>query len=196
MLNKDINYIVSGLERSGTSLMMQMLHKGGLSVAFDNLRPADEHNPRGYYELAGGKIISRLINGDFDIQLYKGHIIKVTAYGLKFLPKSNYSILYMIRDIGEILKSMKKMGANVTEGGKDRVLLDKLNIFSLELMRSRDDMKHIKIKYRDLIGNPKREMERVSHFLGVTFNIDAAIKAVDESLYRNRSPIQEGLVLD
>ena len=50
MLDNEINYIVSGLERSGTSLMMQMLHKGGLPVAFDDLRTADEHNPRGYYE--------------------------------------------------------------------------------------------------------------------------------------------------
>jgi hypothetical protein len=193
MLNKDINYIVSGLERSGTSLMMQILHGGGLLVAFDNLRPADEHNPRGYYELAGGKIINRLIKGDFDIQLYKGRIIKVTAYGLKFLPKSNYRILYMIRDTEEILKSMKKMGADVTEGGEDGVLLDKLNMFSLELMRGRDDMKHIKIKYRDLISNPREEMERVSQFLGVAFDTNAAIKAVDKSLYRNRSSIQESL---
>jgi hypothetical protein len=171
--------------------MMQMLHRGGLLVAFDNLRPADEHNPRGYYELAGGKIISRLIKGDFDIQLYKGRIIKVTAYGLKFLPKSNYRIMYMIRDTEEILKSMKKMGADVTEGGEDGVLLDKLNMFSLELMQGRDDMKHIEIKYCDLIGNPRGEMERVSHFLGLPFDINAAIKAVDKSLYRNRSSIQE-----
>jgi hypothetical protein len=191
MLNRDINYIVSGLERSGTSLMMQMLHRGGLLVAFDNLRSADEHNPRGYYELAGGKIISRLIKGDFDIQLYKGRIIKVTAYGLKFLPKSNYRILYMIRDTEEILKSMEKMGADVAEGGEDGALLDKLNMFSLELMQGRDDMKHIEVKYRDLISNPRGEMERVSHFLGLPFDIDAAIKAVDKSLYRNRSSIQE-----
>lgn len=191
MLNKDINYIVSGLERSGTSLMMQMLHRGGLPVAFDNSRPADEHNPRGYYELAGGKVINRLITGDFDIQLYKGHIIKVTAYGLKLLPKSNYVIVYMIRDIDEVLKSMKKMGADVIEGEKDRVLLNKLNRFSLELMQSREDMKYIKIKYGDLINNPRKEMESISHFFGVLFDIDAAIKAVDESLYRNRSPIQD-----
>ena len=193
MLNGDINYIVSGLERSGTSLMMQMLYSGGLSVAFDNSRPADEHNPRGYYELAGGKIINHLIKGDFDIQLYKGRIIKVTAYGLKFLPKSNYRIMYMIRDTEEILKSMKKMGADVTEGEEDKALLDKLNMFSLELMRVRDDMKHIKIKYRDLINNPRKEMERVSDFLGVPFYIDAAIKAVDENLYRNRASTQENL---
>lgn len=51
MLNNEINYIVSGLELSGTSLIMQMLHAGGLPVAFDESRAADENNPRGYYEL-------------------------------------------------------------------------------------------------------------------------------------------------
>jgi hypothetical protein len=191
MLSKNINYVVSGLERSGTSLMMQMLHRGGLPVAFDNLRPADEHNPRGYYELTGGKIINRLMEGEFDMQSYKGRIIKVTAYGLKFLPKSDYAIVYMVRNIDEVLKSMKKMRANLAEGEKDKMLLNKLNRFCLELMQTREDMRHVIVKYANVIKNPREEMERVSEFFGVTFDIDAAIKVVDESLYRNRAPIQE-----
>ncbi len=185
MRNNDINYIVSGLERSGTSLMMQMLHMGGMRVAFDESRPSDENNPRGYYELAGGKIINRLIDGAFDIEAYEGYIIKVTAYGLKFLPKSNYRIVYMSRSIDEVLKSMQKMGADI-EMERDRELFKKLDRFSLELMRRRDDMEHVTVNYRDLIDNPRGEMERVSHFLGEKFDVDAAIEAVDPSLYRNR----------
>lgn len=188
MLNKEINYVVSGLERSGTSLMMQMLHMGGLPVASDDSRPADEHNPRGYYELAEGKIINRLIKGNFDMQSYKGYIIKVTAYGLKFLPESNYKIVYMRRNIDEVLKSMQKMGADI-EVEKDRKLFDKLDGLSLELMRRRDDMEHVTVNYRDLIDNPRGEMERVSHLLGEKFDVDAAIEAVDPSLYRNRFTI-------
>ena len=61
MLNNEINYILSGLEHSGTSLMMQMLHAGGLPVAFDESRAADENNPHGYYELQEGGIINRLM---------------------------------------------------------------------------------------------------------------------------------------
>jgi hypothetical protein len=185
MLNMEINYVVSGLERSGTSLMMQMLHMGGLPVAFDDSRPADEHNPRGYYELAEGKIINRLMEGNFDLQSYKGYIIKVTAYGLKFLPESNYKIVYMRRNIDEVLKSMRKMGADI-ETEKDRKLFSKLDRFSLELMRSRHDMEHITVNYRDLLEHPRSEIERVSRFLGKTFDVDAAIGAVDPSLYRSR----------
>jgi len=185
MLNNEINYIVSGLERSGTSIMMQMLHMGGLPVAFDDSRPADEHNPRGYYELAGGKIINRLMDGTFDTLSYKGHIIKVTAYGLKFLPKANYKIIYMMRNMDEVLSSMLKMGASI-DVDSDKALFNKLNRFSIELMRNRDDMEYLTVNYRDVLGDPRREMEKVSGFWGKPFDVEAAIKAVDPTLYRNR----------
>lgn len=186
MLNNEINYIVSGLERSGTSLMMQMLHKGGLPVAFDDSRTADENNPRGYYELEGGKIINCLMDGTFDLRSYRGHIIKVTAYGLKYLPKANYKIIYMMRNIGEVLKSMQKMGADIDEE-KDRMLFGKLNRVSFELMHGRDDMEYIRANYRDLIADPRREMESVGRFIGETVDVDTAIEAVEPSLYRNKA---------
>ena len=80
-LDRKINYIVSGLERSGTSLMMQILHAGGMSTAFnDSLRKPDENNPKGYYELAGGKIINQLMEGTFNLEKYKGQVIKITSW--------------------------------------------------------------------------------------------------------------------
>ena len=187
MLRNDINYIVSGLERSGTSVMMQMLHKGSLLVAFDESRPPDEHNPKGYFELAGGKIINQLMDGTFNLPAHRGTIIKVTAYGLKFLPQGNYRIIYMRRNIEEVLKSMYKMGGE-TDIEKDRILFTKLDKFSLKLMEDRADMHHITIGYRDVIDNPANEMERIASFLEETIDIDSAIKAVDSKLYRNRSP--------
>ena len=42
--------IVSGLPRSGTSLMMQMLAAGGMPVLSDGERQADTDNPKGYFE--------------------------------------------------------------------------------------------------------------------------------------------------
>ena len=187
MLDDDVNYIVSGLERSGTSVMMQMLHMGGLPVAFDESRAADEHNPRGYYELAGGKIISRLMDGTFDLASNKGRIVKITAYGLKFLPKGNYKIVYMLRNIDEVLDSMQKMGTPMNRS-KDRASLRKLNRFSFDLMDSRDDMEYITVNYSDIIGNPRKEIEKVGRFLGQTCDFERAIRAVDSRLYRSRSP--------
>lgn len=186
MDNDTVNYIVSGLERSGTSLMMQILHAGGMPVGSDDSRPPDEHNPRGYYELAGGKIINRLMEGSFDLAGYRGQVIKVTAYGLKFLPPGNYRIIYMIRDLEEVLKSMQKMGAEV-EPKRDRVLYEKLNKFCLALMRDRPDMEYLTVNYADIIANPREEIERIRAFLNVPLDVKSAMGAVDASLYRNRA---------
>ena len=76
-LDENINYIVSGLERSGTSMLMQILLAGGVPVFFDRSRPIDENNPKGYYELEGGKIINKLMDGTFPLHEYKGKFIKI-----------------------------------------------------------------------------------------------------------------------
>jgi len=185
-LNEDINYIVSGLERSGTSVMMQMLDKGGLPTAFDDSRPADQHNPRGYFELAGGKIINHLINGTSNLDLYKGQIIKITAYGLKYLPTGKYKIIYMMRHLDEVLNSMQKMGADI-DREKDHVLFDKLNQFSLNLLKNRADIDYTIIDYHHIVTNPEREITLVGKFLGITFDYKNAMNAVEEQLYRNRA---------
>ncbi|HEC89870.1 MAG TPA: nucleotide pyrophosphatase, partial [Thermoplasmatales archaeon] len=114
-LNPEYNYIVSGLERSGTSMLMQALYAGGFPIAFDESRKPDENNPKGYFELEGGKIINRLMEGAFPFEKYRGIFIKITAYGLKFLPTGRYKVIYSERDIEEILDSMEKM-----MGGKDK----------------------------------------------------------------------------
>ena len=186
MLNRNINYIVSGLERYGTSVMMQMLDKGGVPVAFDDSRLPDEHNPKGYYELAGGKIINKLMDGEFDFSPHKGRIVKITAYGLKFLPDGNYKVIYMKRDLDEVLKSMQKMGAEV-DVEKDKLLYQKLNRFSFDLMGKRADVQYIAIQYRDVIETPRDVIVQLSSFLETDIDIDGAVMAVDSSLYRNRA---------
>ena len=186
MLSREVNYIVSGLERSGTSVMMQMLHAGGLPVAFDDERAADEHNPRGYYELAGGRVIQRLMDGVFNFEEYKGRIVKITAYGLKYLPQGNYQIIYMMRDLDEILQSMQKMGAK-GDVGKDKPLYTKLNSFALDLMERRVDIEYITIDYRNVIETPEQVVGEIDRFWGTTLVREKAVRAVDVKLYRNRA---------
>ena len=89
---------------------MQVLHAGGVPCAFDtSSRPPDDNNPRGYFELEGGKIISRLRDGTLPLADYRGRFIKITAYGLKFLPPGNYRVVYTERQIDEVLDSMEVM---------------------------------------------------------------------------------------
>ncbi len=180
-----VNYIVSGLERSGTSMMMQILYLGGMKVAFDHKRKPDEHNPKGYFELEGGKIINRLMDGVFPMEKYDDMVIKVTAYGLKFLPEGNYKIIYMTRDLDEIMDSMEKMSGPINRE-KEKPVFERLNKYAIKLMEKRDDIDFILVRYNDVIENPRKEIERVNKFLSGKLNVENAIKAVDPKLYRNR----------
>ena len=179
-----INYIVSGLPRSGTSMVMQILNAGEASLAYDGSRKSDYHNPKGYYELEGGKIISRLEDGSFPLEKYYGKFIKITAYGLKLLPEGNYKIIYMTRNIDEVMNSMEKMSGEV-DREKEKPLFEKLNDFSIEYMEKREDIKYIVVNYRDVIDNPRGEIERINNFLGGMLDVDSAKRAVDKNLYRN-----------
>jgi len=179
-----VNYIVSGIERSGTSMMMQILYRGGAPVAFDSSRKPDYHNPKGYYELEGGKIISRLMEGSFPMEKYDGRFIKITAYGLRFLPEGEYKIIYMVRNLDEILDSMEKMSGPV-DREKEKPLFEKLNRFTIDLMEKREDIEYIVVNHRNVIQNPRKEIERVNDFLDGMLNVDEAVKAVDPKLWRN-----------
>ena len=150
-LEDNINYIVSGLERSGTSLVMQVLHAGGVPCAFDtSSRPPDDNNPRGYFELEGGKIISRLRDGTLPLADYRGRFIKITAYGLKFLPPGNYRVVYTERNIDEVLDSMEVMtGQRDPNRAETRASFVKLNEMIKGLIGGRADMK-----------SPVRELQR------------------------------------
>ena len=178
------NYIVSGLERSGTSMMMQILYRGGMDVAFDEKRKPDENNPKGYFELEGGKVINRLMEGSFPMEKYDGKVIKVTAYGLKFLPPGDYRIIYMTRDIDEILASMAKMSGDPSVMD-EKEIFEKLNRQSMKMLKEKG-IPHIIVKYNDVLKDVRKEIERVNEFLGGVLDVEEAIKAVDPSLYRNR----------
>ena len=187
-LNKNINYIVSGLERSGTSMLMQTLHAGGVPVSFDDSRLSDQSNPKGYYELAGGKIINKLRDGTFPLEDYKGKSVKITAYGLKYLPKGNYRIIYSERNIEEILDSMEKM-AGIKDKNREETkeAFIKLNLMIKKQIASRDDMEVLLVNYNTILSNPREDIKKIQEFLGLPEDvIDKMIKVVDDKLYRQR----------
>ena len=187
-LDKNTNYIVSGLERSGTSMLMQILNAGSIPIAFDNGRPADEYNPKGYFELLGGKIINKLIAKSFPIEKYKGKFIKITSYGLKFLPKARYKIIYSERDFEEILESIEKM---MEKKDEDRVEskknLIKLNNVIKKKIQEKKDLDVLFVNYNNILKNPKNNIKKILDFLGLPYdNLDKMIKAVDLKLYQSR----------
>lgn len=188
-LDDRTNYIVSGLERSGTSLLMQILRAGGVPCAFDTAsRPPDDNNPRGYFELEGGKIISRLRDGVFPLADYRGRFIKITAYGMKFLPPGDYRVVYTERDIDEVLDSMEKM-AKVRDPDREgtKAAFVKLNDLTKGQLAGRPDVKLLLVSYNAIVRDPAPEIRRIAGFIGAP-GIDepAMAAAVDEKLHRNR----------
>jgi hypothetical protein len=183
--------LVSGLPRSGTSLMMQMLHAGGLEPVTDAIRGADEDNPRGYYELEAVKN-----RGDFSwLERSSGRAVKLIAELLLSLPEGGpYKVIFMRRRLDEVLASQKKMlerrGEPVTTGGDDEALkstfvghLEEVESF----LRRRGDIETLFVSYNRLIEDPERQAARVAGFLGGELDVRAMAAAVDPDLYRNRT---------
>ncbi len=187
-LDEKTNYIVSGLERSGTSMIMQILRAGDITIAFDTKRQPDENNPKGYYELEGGKIINKLMDGTLILEKYKGIFIKITAYGLKYLPPGNYKIIYTERNIEEILDSMEKMTGKKDENREEtKDVFTKLNNMIKKLIKNRGDVEVLYINYNEIMSNPEKNIEKVVKFLNLSDkDLDKMIKSIDKNLYRQR----------
>ena len=190
-LDENINYIASGLERSGTSLLMQILHAGGVPLSFDtDSRPPDENNPRGYFELEGGKVISRLMNNTFPLAEYRGQFIKITAFGLKFLPPGNYRVIYTERNIEEVLDSMEKM-AKIQDKDREETKTSfvKLNGMIKDLITKREDVDVLFVNYNQVVADPPAQIRKICEFLGLSAEKESAmVAAVDQKLYRKRRP--------
>ena len=187
--------VVSGLPRSGTSLMMQMLAAGGIEPITDGERVADQDNPRGYFEWEPIKKIGEqpelLDNDDYD-----GKALKVISMLLKKLPNiHDYKVIFMLRPIDEIAKSQSQMiarleteGAALEEADLKRGLKDHRNQI-LKWLKSEKHMEHVTISYSQLMTASEEPLSKIQEFLGSELLPDPAAmaSAIDPSLYRNRN---------
>src|SRR5438132_708230 len=101
--------LVSGLPRSGTSMLMQMLQMGGMPVVTDKIRTPDEDNPKGYHELERAKELDKTSDKSW-LKSHRGQAIKIISFLLQDLPLDlNYQVLFMRRNLDEVLRSQNKM---------------------------------------------------------------------------------------
>jgi len=180
--------IISGLPRSGTSLMMQMLASGGVAVVTDNIRTADPDNPRGYYEFERVKKIKEDASW---LPETRGKGFKMVSQLLYNLPPSEiYRIIFMTREIDEMLISQEKMLERLGRSAAPRDEIKRA--FTGHLQRLFDwldrqsNMKILYVDYRDLIEQPRMQADRISAFLDGKADAEKMASAVDPSLYRNR----------
>jgi hypothetical protein len=182
--------IVSGLPRSGTSLMCQMLDNGGIEVVSDSIRTPDTDNPRGYYELEKVKQIKQDASW---LPETRGKAFKMVSQLLYDLPPTErYRVIFMQRDLDEMLISQEKMLERLGRPAAPRDLIRKNFITHLErLHQALDRQPHIavlRVDYRDVVEHPTETAGRINEFLGGRADVARMAASVDPSLYRNRKP--------
>lgn len=182
--------VVTGLPRSGTSLMMQMLEAGGVEVLTDGVRKPDEDNPRGYYEF---ERVKRLPEDTGWLDEAEGKAVKVVSMLLDKLPGDrNYKVIFMKRKLEEVLVSQAKMLRRLGKPYRpedDRKLLEVFRKHLRELERwvaRQKNMDVIYVSYNEIIEEPRVNAERINRFLGGGLDIDKMVSVVDKQLYRER----------
>ena len=186
--------VVTGLPRSGTSMLMQMLAAGGLSILSDELRPADEDNPRGYLEF---EPVKRLLEDSRFLLDGRGKAVKIVAPLLGSLPSPlPCRVILIERDIDEVLDSQERMlirrGRTPDAGPERRRILKDEYPRILERVKAvlarRPGTQLLVIAHRDAMSKPLATAGKVNEFLGGALDVATMAAAVDPALYRHRAP--------
>ena len=184
--------VVSGLPRSGTSMMMKMLEAGGLQVTTDGVREADLDNPKGYYELERVKNLEKETDKSWVVES-RGKVLKVISHLLEELPDDCfYRVIFMRRDLGEVVASQNKMlerrgEENPIEDERTTELYRKHIVQTKVMMRVRRNFELLEIQYTEALRDPVRFAAQVNDFLGGSLDEQHMAHAVDPTLYRNRA---------
>jgi len=186
--------IVSGLPRSGTSMMMKMLEAGGIPPVTDELRMADSDNPKGYYEF---EQVKRLDKGETEwLADAGGKSVKVITALLKHLPGSHqYRVILMRRSMTEILASQRKMlerRGEATDTMKDDQMaaLFEKHLYAVEQwLQAQPNMKVLDVHYSEMLADPLPQIRQINQFLGDQLDAEKMATVVDPDLYRNRQEL-------
>lgn len=178
--------LVSGLPRSGTSLMMQMLDKGGVDILQDHNREADISNPKGYYEY--DPVMSLYKDNSW---MHKGQnkAIKIVAPLLKSIDtKYRYKIIFMKRDLNEVIQSQQKMLGKTQDVFPVKIYNEFQKLLSNVAIWGKKEpgVEILYIDYKQILEKPEEMAKKVQEFIGKNLDVEAMASCVDTSLYRNR----------
>jgi hypothetical protein len=186
--------LVSGLPRSGTSMTMKMLAAGGMETIVDNIRTADEDNPKGYFEDERVKDLAELADEDkLWIREARGKVIKVVSSLLGHLPKDNtYKVIFMRRNLHEVLASQAKMldrrGEENTAEDEDMLRMYTSHLDKVEFqLRFRDWFDTLYLDFSEVVADPEKAARQINDFLSGHLDVEKMALQVDPNLYRNRA---------
>jgi predicted AlkP superfamily phosphohydrolase/phosphomutase/tetratricopeptide (TPR) repeat protein len=190
-LTKGTVYVVSGLPRSGTSMMMQMLESGGLQIFKDDKRIPDDNNPKGYHE---HELVKSLARDRSWLPQAEGKAVKIIAQLLFYLPANfNYKIIFMERDMDEVIISQQKMLGKKTDTFPLK-LADTFNITIEKVKKWAQESHNVEmlyINYHDTVETPSETTEKVCSFLNLQLDSENMDQAVMAELYRNKKQNEE-----
>jgi tetratricopeptide (TPR) repeat protein len=185
--------VVTGLPRSGTSMLMQMLAADGLSVLSDGLREPDEDNPRGYLEF---EPVRNLVKDSKWLFEARGKAVKIVAPLLAGLPPDlACRVILSERDLEEVLDSQERMLVHrnhplAATPSRRRMLKDEYlrTLARVKAMLARRSSTHVLvIEHSKAISNPLLTAEKVNKFLGGGLDAAKMAAAIDPTLHRNRA---------
>jgi hypothetical protein len=189
-MNTETITIVSGLPRSGTSMMMKMLEAGGLEPLTDNIRTADEDNPKGYFEF---ERVKQIESDKAWLEDARGRVVKLISALLKHLPPSyNYKVIFMRRAMPEILASQRQMlirrgePADAVPDDKMAAMFNKHVAQVESWLAAQLNIEVLFVSYNDVMNEPRPRAERINVFLGDSLNVDQMVGVVDRALYRQK----------
>ncbi|MFP4344706.1 MAG: sulfotransferase family protein [Anaerolineales bacterium] len=183
--------VVSGLPRSGTSMMMKMLEAGGLEIVTDQIRKPNEDNPKGYYEF---ERVKKLPEGDTGwLRDAPGKCVKIISALLLHLPTDyDYQVLFMRRKMEEILASQRKMlvrrgeATESVDDGEMGRMFEKHLAKVYAWMEEQPNLEYINVDYNRMLEEPHLLVERIDGFLDRDLDLERMEAVVDPALYRQR----------
>ena len=185
-MNNTTIYIVTGIPRSGTSLMMQMFQKFGFEIMHDNQRNADISNPNGYYEYAP---VKGIIKSNNFLKECEGKVVKIVTPLPMYLDLTlNYKIVFMRRDIEEILMSQERMIGKDQSSEREKFKL----IYAKHLQLTKtffenNKMDFLEVNYNNLLNDRESELTKLCDFLQIESTSMDLQNVIDPKLYRNKN---------
>ena len=182
--------IVSGLPRSGTSMMMKMLEAGGLPVLTDNRRNADEDNPKGYYEF---ERVKQIKTDKAWLPHAQGKAVKMISELVQYLPPGyHYRVLFMHRKLEETLASQRQMlqrRGEPTETVSDEKMAElfRKHLHKLEAwLATQPNFEVLHVQYSEIMSDPRTQATKINAFFGNALETERMVQVVDQNLYRQR----------
>jgi hypothetical protein len=183
--------IVSGLPRSGTSMMMRMLEAGGVPALIDNIRTADVDNPRGYYEF---EPVKKSKEDPSWLNNAGGKVVKMVYRLLYDLPcDRQYWVVFMRRNLNEVVASQDVMLARKGRAGGDLTKEKLITMFEKQLaefdewVKKQPSFRILYVNYNETLRNPRPTVRALDEFLGGNLNTAAMEKVIELQLYRQRA---------